>query len=167
MSLIKGQIACPCCGIRPNNGILKDLHVIVYVLSKFFASQVMAYVNSGYRCKKHHGKIYVELGYKKKNIPWNSYHLKGEAVDVRFVIVEGSKTIDPIVVACIIDKHLNYLKLTHIGGIGIMQYTSHLDRRDKHVHWIRKADNQYYYGVDFEKLRENKRKGINIYGEEL
>ena len=74
---IKGETKCKCgCGDDVGNKI------ITIVTNLSISLNCVAIVTSGRRCWNHHTKIYQNLG---KPVTTNSYHLLGEAMDIKCI----------------------------------------------------------------------------------
>jgi uncharacterized protein YcbK (DUF882 family) len=76
---VKGTYLCKCgCGL---DIVKPTVRHIVKSLGISLGAEVT--VTSGCRCEKHHINIHTGLGKKLSEIPMGSYHLKGEAADVK------------------------------------------------------------------------------------
>lgn len=94
--------------------ILIDLELVKILqnIRNYFGKPVK--INSGYRTSKHN----VKVGGSK-----NSYHVKGQAVDIA---ING---VHPVLVAL-------YAERLNAGGIGVYKTFTHIDTREKRTRWV-------------------------------
>lgn len=142
------MVSCKCgCGL--NNfqpEIIGYNRNLLRILSWHYETEVEGHVLSGCRCEKHNRKV--------GGAP-NSYHLRGMAEDITFMV--DGKILPPLKIAYIIQSHSNPLHATHFMGIGPMAKSLHLDIRDTMRTWV-KRDGKYVYNQDFKKLLKAKNK---------
>ena len=99
------EFMCPCCGKMAMN---KELIYRLEALRGLVNKPII--VTSGYRCEKHN----LDVGGSK-----NSFHLRGEAVDIKCI-----DSLDRFL-------HLRYAFICGFNGIGISKNFLHLDIRDE------------------------------------
>jgi uncharacterized protein YcbK (DUF882 family) len=114
---IKGQTTCRCgCGADVTEKVLE----VVRNLAISLDCEIQ--VTSGARCWSHHKKIYDDL---KKPVTNNSYHLLGQALDIKCVRKDGT-----FIKAGLIIDEARRLFGNQIWTYGINDTTVHVDVRN-------------------------------------
>lgn len=111
------ELACRCgCGKLPNYKTVEKLYILRILWNRPMI------INSAARCEAYHINIYLERGFEPEDIPMESYHLKGDAIDIAME-----------------DEHkAGFIKLAQecgFRGIGVYSWGVHIDPRPYAVRW--------------------------------